>query len=333
LKIRRDLVAVSSVLFTFALLIQSLGILANVWTVSQTRLDIAHHLGSSNYYVFIGFASLAIIVIGLIVTWAGYIKGVRWTWLVMFVIAWGWVFPVLVMPEFHWRNILPITQWPPLRAASHPRLDFAESVLTLLLMVLALALPVKTFVRAHHRLDLKIRRGTVAVSAILFTLALLMLTPAMLGSALVTYETRLQDIADVPPSALADQVVIPNWYAATGIASLAIIAIGLIVTWAGYIRGVRWTWFVMFVIVWLWAFPILVLPFFYHWDWDSTASITQTLGNGIQESLHAGPFVHLGAIGPAQAFLEVVLEFLLMVLALVLPVKTFILGQADGRGR
>ncbi|HEV2496048.1 MAG TPA: hypothetical protein VG204_23710 [Terriglobia bacterium] len=331
MKIRRDALAGSSVLFTFALLMQTPAMLANVWTVSQTELDIAHHLGSSNYYAFIGFASLAIIVIGLIVTWAGYIKGVRWTWLVMLVIAWGWVFPILIMPEFHWRNMLPIGQWPPLRAASNPRVDFAESVVTLLLMVLALALPVKRFVLADHRWDLKIPRGAVAVSAILFTLALVTLTPAMLDDARTTYETRLRDIANVSPSAIANQVVIPNWYAPAGITSLAIIAMGLIVIWAGYVKGVRWTWLVMFVIVWVWAFPVLILPFspfFNPRGWGARfggISVTQVLANTFASAIHES--------GPARDFVEVVLIFLLMVLALVLPVKTFIRGQAGGPGK
>jgi hypothetical protein len=313
LKIRRDTVAVSSILFTLALLIPMPAMLVNAWT--------------GNYHAQIGFDCLAIIVIGLIVTWAGYIKGVGWTWFVMFVIACGWAFPVLVLPEFHWRNMLPIAQWPPLRVSSHPRLEFAQSVLTLLLMVLALVVPVKTFVLANHRRwDLRIRRSAVAVSGILFTLALLVLTPAMLEDARVTHEARFRDIMNEPPAAITDQVAIPNWYAPVGITSVAVIAIGLIVTWAGYIKGVRWTWFVMFVIVWVWAFPGLVLPFFY--PWNSTASIAQMLGSAIHESLHAGPYRAL-----SRTFLEVVLVFLLMVVALVLPVKTFILGQADGPGK
>jgi energy-coupling factor transporter transmembrane protein EcfT len=147
LKIRRDAVAVSSVLLTLALLIPMPAMLGNAWTVPQTRFDIAGRMGIQNYYAPIGFASLAIIVIGLIVTWAGYIKGVRWTWFVMFLIAWGWAFPVLVLAEFHWRNMLPIAQWPPLALKGRgPQLGFAEAVLTLLLMVLALVLPAKTFI-------------------------------------------------------------------------------------------------------------------------------------------------------------------------------------------
>lgn len=147
MKIRRDAVAVSSILLTLALLIPMPAMLGNAWTVPQTRFDIAGHMGIQNIYAPIGFASLAIIVIGLIVTWAGYIKGVRWTWFVMFLIAWGWVFPVLVLAEFHWRNMLPIAQWPPLALKGRgPQLGFAESVLTLLLMVVALALAAKTFI-------------------------------------------------------------------------------------------------------------------------------------------------------------------------------------------
>jgi len=147
LKIRHDVVAVSSVLLTLALLIPMPAMLGNAWTVPQPSLDIAGHMGVPNYYATMGFASLAVIVIGLIVTWAGYIKGVRWTWFVMFLIAWGWAFPVLVLAEFHWRNMMPIAQWPPLAPKGRgPQLGLAESVLTLLLMVLALVLPAKTFI-------------------------------------------------------------------------------------------------------------------------------------------------------------------------------------------
>ena len=147
MKIRRDAVAISSVLLTLALLIPLPAMLGNAWTVPQARLDIVGRILTSNYYAPIGFASLAIIVIGLIVTWGGYIKGVRWTWFVMFLIAWGWAFPILVLAEFHWRNMLPIAQWPPLALKGRgPQLGFAEAVLTLLLMVLALVLPAKTFI-------------------------------------------------------------------------------------------------------------------------------------------------------------------------------------------
>jgi hypothetical protein len=154
LRIRRDALTVSSVLFTLALLIPTPAMLGNAWTVPQTTLDIAGHMGVLNYYALIGFVSLAVIVIGLIVVWAGYIKGIRWTWFVMFVITWGWAFPVLVLPQFRWRNMLPVAQWPPLAPMGRgPQLGFAESVLTLLLMMLALVLPVKRFVLDNRRIS------------------------------------------------------------------------------------------------------------------------------------------------------------------------------------
>ena len=147
MRIRRDAVAVSSVLFTVALLIPLPVMLGNAWTVPRTTFDVSARWAYWNYYAPMGFASLAIIVIGLIVTWTGYIKGVRWTWFVMFLIAWGWVFPVLVLAEFHWRNMMPIADWPPLALKGRgTQLGFAESVLTFLLMVLALVLPAKTFI-------------------------------------------------------------------------------------------------------------------------------------------------------------------------------------------
>ena len=157
MKIRRDAVTVSSILFTLGLFVPMPAMLWNAWTVPQTYLDVAGRNLVGNYYAPIGFASLAIIVVGLIVTWTGYIKGVRWTWFVMFLIAWGWAFPVLVLAEFHWRNMLPIAQWPSVALKGRgPQLGFAGSLLTFLLMVLALALPVKTFFLTDHRTS----RGT-----------------------------------------------------------------------------------------------------------------------------------------------------------------------------
>ena len=48
----------------------------------------------------LGVACLAMILIGLIVIWTGYVKRVRSAWLVMFVLAWAWAFPLFVFPWF-----------------------------------------------------------------------------------------------------------------------------------------------------------------------------------------------------------------------------------------
>ncbi len=164
---------------------------------------------------------------------------------------------------------------------------------------------------------MKIRRDALAISSILFTLALLWLVPPMLENARATYQSRLRDISSTPEAGIAqDQVVIPNYDAPIGFASLAVIGIGLIVTWAGYIRGVRWTWFVMFVIVWVWAFPVLLLP-------ELQVPIAP-----IKEWLP-----ELRESGQARNFVGLVLIFLLMALALILPAKAFILGRGVARTR
>ncbi len=113
MKIRHDPLIISSVLFTIALLIPLPGAVGNVWTGPRRMLDIAGHMGAPNYYAEIGFICLTVIAVGLIVIWAAYINGARWTWFVLFLIAFAWALPVFVLAEFHWRNMMPIAQWPP----------------------------------------------------------------------------------------------------------------------------------------------------------------------------------------------------------------------------
>jgi hypothetical protein len=144
-----------------------------------------------------------------------------------------------------------------------------------------------------------------------------MLTPAMIDFARATHQSRLRDISVETQAAIPqDQVVMPNYAAPIGIASLAMIAIGLIVAWAGYLKGVRWTWFVMFVIVWVWAFPVFLLPIFQNGEHDLSL-IAPTLKSAMSHS------------GFAREVVKVFVMFLLMVVALVLPLKTFF-GQRSG---
>ena len=152
------------------------------------------------------------------------------------------------------------------------------------------------------------RRDPVAVSSILFTVALLMLVPAMWTHASFVWESSLWGV-----SSSLDGPQMGSCYAPAGIASLAIIAIGLIVTWAGYLKGVRWTWFVMFVIVWVWAFPFFILQYVHHPP--NVTGFLPALGRAIIER------------GPERDFFHVVLIFLLMLVALALPVKTFLRGR------
>jgi hypothetical protein len=75
----------------------------------------------------------------------------------------------------------------------------------------------------------------------------------------------------------------------------------------------------MFVIVWVWAFPVLLLP--YLQELRNAVAITEWPADALRES------------GLPRDFLEAVLTFLLMVLALALPAKTFFRGQAAGPGK
>jgi len=171
---------------------------------------------------------------------------------------------------------------------------------------------------------LKIRRDALALSSILFTVALLMLVPTAFELANTTHQRRLRDISTVADgSAVGDQIAIPNYYAPLGFASLTIIAIGLVVTWTGYIKGSRWTYSVMFVIVWLWAFPVIMLPLlrgFIIPFWRTLEWIRM-----VKEAIRVN--------GVERDTLEPLVASLLMVLAFVLSAKTFIFGRGTGRSR
>jgi hypothetical protein len=158
---------------------------------------------------------------------------------------------------------------------------------------------------------LKIRRDAVAVSCILFTIALLMLTPAM-----------CRDAATIPESFIRGELTAVIWprncLAFAGITSLAVILIGLIVTWAGYVKGVRWTWPIMFVIAWVWEFPALILPYLRPWKGEATNA--QLFASTISQA------------GREWSIVEASLALLLMVVALILPVKTFFARRPRERG-
>jgi hypothetical protein len=116
-------------------------------------------------------ASLAIILIGLIVVWTGYAKRSRPAWFVMFVIVWFWAFPRFVLsfipllirerssftfPELLCDAIL---------GPGLPR-DVVELCLAFLLMVIGLALPMgRVFVarKADEPVHLPSRRLAVSL--------------------------------------------------------------------------------------------------------------------------------------------------------------------------
>lgn len=92
---------------------------------------------------YLGVACLAIILIGVIVIWTGYVNRARSAWLVMLVIALAWAFPLFVSPLFQGRiSVLTFSEWlyRAMYQSGLPR-TAAESILIFSLMVIAYCCP------------------------------------------------------------------------------------------------------------------------------------------------------------------------------------------------
>jgi len=164
---------------------------------------------------------------------------------------------------------------------------------------------------------MKIRRDAVALSSVIFTVALLMVAPTAWSNAMAGLERNPFDPFDpIDAGGLYKSL---DSFAPEGFASLAIIAIGLMVAWTGYIRGVRWTWSVMFLIVWAWYFPLSMLPNLQGWPHIYMIGWLD-IGTAIRES------------GMSRIYVKECLGFLLMLIALILPLPAFIWGRGSRSG-
>jgi hypothetical protein len=177
MRTRVNSIFISSVLFTVALV----GLIPNFWvSVITKRLA---KLDSGDRSAFearsdLSIVCLVIVLIGLIVVWKGYIKRVRWTWGVMFIVVWVWAFPLFLMPLLGVPRSLSIPEWI-YTAISYPGIAraYAEGVLLFLLMVIALFLPVRSFFVAGeepqpiHRLSPQLIGGS-ATAVLLIMIAL-----------------------------------------------------------------------------------------------------------------------------------------------------------------
>ncbi len=145
MRVRPDSVFISSLLHTVALLYF---IRPSLWNLLLSK---SHFAGANGSQRVPGeaqsVASLAIILIGLIVVWTGYAKRSRPAWFVMFVIVWLWAFPRFIL------SIIPLLirerssfTFPELLCDASlgpgfPR-DVVELHLAFLLMVIGLTLPI-----------------------------------------------------------------------------------------------------------------------------------------------------------------------------------------------
>lgn len=150
MRVRPDSVFISSVLHTVTLLYLIRPSLwdSPLWTYFTPHILLA----PMDNVVFRGeaqsVASLAIIIVGLIVVWTGYAKGSRPAWFVMFIIVWFWAFPrfILSIVPFLIRERSSFT-FPELLSNAilgpGPYRDIVELHLAFLVMVIALALPMR----------------------------------------------------------------------------------------------------------------------------------------------------------------------------------------------
>jgi len=176
MRIRTDSAFVSSVLFTIALVCLVPIFWANVITdrdkIWLAKLDDGGYRLAAQRTSDLSVVCLAVILIGLIVLWTGYVKRTRASWGVMFVVVWLWAFPLLVLPLFT-REGLSIRVWLYTVIYYRGASPWAKSNLVFLLMVIALFLPVKSFFldprvpRPIHRRSPKLIGGSVAVALLI----------------------------------------------------------------------------------------------------------------------------------------------------------------------
>jgi hypothetical protein len=151
---------------------------------------------------------------------------------------------------------------------------------------------------------LTIRHDIVVISAVLFTIAVLAIVPTSVNFVMVFR----------PPHYLELETL-----GELGIVSLAVIALGLIITWTGYLERARSAWFMLLIIVCGWAFPVMLLPFALHHN------SRVPLGEWVAGAFH-GP-------GPPRMLAKSVFILSLMVIALILPIRSFFGKQSAGEHR
>jgi hypothetical protein len=97
---------------------------------------------------------------------------------------------------------------------------------------------------------MNVRSSATSISALVLSLCLVTSIPAALSNASTWNELTIK----LPLGSMW------NFLAPLGFAYLGIVAIGLIVLWAGYRKRERWAWFVMLIALLFFYFPSYVLP-------------------------------------------------------------------------
>jgi hypothetical protein len=158
----------------------------------------------------------------------------------------------------------------------------------------------------------KTRSATLMVSTAMLTVCFLALIPKSLNYASTWREAFIR---------YSDSLRIGNYMAPMGFASLTIIAISLIILWTAYWNHERWAWCVLVVSVCGFVFPVYVLQLIILWKAASVFSPS----NWLREAIHEP--------GPSRVAAEQILLFIIMLLGLLLPVRTFFGARTHDEGR
>lgn len=164
---------------------------------------------------------------------------------------------------------------------------------------------------------MKSRFSTTSISALVLSLCLITIVPAALSNASTWRELSLK----MPLGSIW------NFLAPLGFAYLGIVAIGLIVLWTGYRKRERWAWFVMLVALLFFYFPFSVLPVLLEIRRFGWPVLLDLLGafraGGHCWILSLRPNYSVGIACAFVPILSGLLNFLVMLVALLLPVKAF----------
>jgi hypothetical protein len=173
---------------------------------------------------------------------------------------------------------------------------------------------------------MKVRCSSTFVSTLLLSLCLATFIPAALRNALTWRELYL----DGP------DMKVQNYLMPFGCVYLGIVTIGLITLWTGYRKGERWAWLVMLIILLCFSFPSVVLPVLLqiraqNWQWSLLLDLFRAPQEGWRQCLAIKPSCCEYAVGiqcVGFGILIGLLQFLVMSLALILPLKAFFWRQA-----
>ncbi len=149
---------------------------------------------------------------------------------------------------------------------------------------------------------MRIRVNSVSVSSALLTICLLIIARWNLKFA-ATWRTRHIWVTD--------RVAILNYDSSIAFASLALVIIGIIVIWTSYQKRMRWSWFVMAVFLCVYFVPVNLIDVFLDitrvgWPWWSGV---------VRDAMEGHQF--------AQGAIRVLGIFMLIVIALLVPIRAF----------